>query len=48
MQNPPWLNERVDANGTVTFYGSHVNICDYIADALNVTYNFILLLQIYP
>jgi len=36
-QIPPWLNERVDANGTVTYDGMYVNICDYIAEALNVT-----------
>lgn len=37
-QIPPWLNERVDPNGTVTHYdGLYVNICDYLAEALNVT-----------
>lgn len=36
-QNPPWFNERVEANGTVTYYGLHVNICNYLAEALNAT-----------
>jgi len=36
-QDPPWLNERMDANGTLTYDGFHVNVFQYLADALNVT-----------
>ena len=37
IQDPPWLNERVGANGTFTYHGFHINICEYLAEALNLT-----------
>ena len=39
QKDPPWLNERIEVNGASTYYGLHVKMCDYLAEALNITYN---------
>jgi len=37
LQDPPWLTEHVNSNGTITYHGNIVDFADYIAQAFNAT-----------